>query len=330
MLYNKIMVESFEKESLTADEQLNLLISRGLLVNDYNSAVKILSRIGYYHLSSYMRNFQYGEEHKFCKNTEFQELFDLYNFDRQLRHITFNAIEKIEIAYRAAISNIMCKKYGSHWFYNIEAFENEEKQEIFIELIKHEIEKRPKKKNDSLIETDENIKRYAETFIAKYYEKYSSPDLPPFWMTVETFSMGSLNRLYRALKDEYKREVIKYLGFKEDATFIALYSNWLQWLCIVRNFCAHHSRLYNRIFKIKAKQHKKIQEFANACNNRFYYVAMIINYYLLKISNDSSFEDELIKLFSKYSNIDKTKLGFPEGWECFTITPITRNAKVLK
>ena len=59
-------------------------------------------------------------------------------------------------------------------------------------------------------------------------------------------------------------------------------------------------------------------------HNKYYYTAMVLNYYLKTISNDISFENDLIKLFKKYPNIDKTKLGFPVDWQKFTITKITK------
>lgn len=319
-------METFDKKSLTAEEQIDLLKTRGLIINDQTAAVQTIQRIGYYHLSSYMRNFQFGESHQFYANTEFAEIIDLYNFDRDLRHITFKAIEQIEIVYRTAISNIMCKKFGSHWFYNESVFSaktiiNEQgkvetQQEQIFKLIQSEIKKKKKKDNE-----------YAETFIRKYYDKYFEPQLPPFWMIIETFSIGSLHRVYYSLKDIYKKEITTYLGFDKDSTFIALSSNWLQPICMVRNICAHHSRLFNRKFRIKTKQHKFIKEFAQTPNDCFYYIAMVINYYLKTISNDFSFEKELIDLFNKYPKIDKTKLNFPNKWTHFEITRIAKHQK---
>ena len=116
-------METFNKGALTAEEQITLLIKqRGLVVNDKESAINLISRIGYYHLSSYMRNFQTGDKHLFLPKTEFGDIINLYNFDNELRQLVFNAIEKIEIAYKAAISNVMCKRFNSHWFYNSEVF----------------------------------------------------------------------------------------------------------------------------------------------------------------------------------------------------------------
>lgn len=272
-----------------------------------------------------MRNFQINERHEFIKNTTYKDIINLYNFDKELRHLTFSAIEKIETAYRAAISNVMCKLENSHWFYNEKYFINNDEQKEILDLISREIKK--KKKDKETNSEKNNYIMYAETFIAKYYDKYDSPDLPPFWMILETFSLGSLNRLYYSLKNEYKREITTYLGFTLDSTFVALYANWLQPLCMVRNFCAHHSRLFNRSFKIKTKQHKKISEFLDQPNNCYYYISMVINYYLKTISNDCSYENDIINLFKKYPNIDKTKLGFPESWTNYRITRIQKNKK---
>ena len=312
-------MEQFNKKSLTVEEQLNLLISRNLKVDDYNSALKILKRVGYYHLSSYMRMFQTGDNHFFYEGVEFADLISLFNFDNELRHITFKAIEKIEIAYRVAISNIMCKKYGSHWFNKKETFktqiDSKTNQEIdHVQICKDIINKEIKKKDDE----------YAETFIANYYNKYSEPEFPPFWMVIETFTIGSLNKLYQNINPKDKKEIIEYLGFTSDAKFIR-FSNWLYALSVIRNICAHHSRLFNRIFRISPSKHEKIEEFKKADNNRFYYIAMIINYYLITMAQDKSFENDLQKLFNKYKFVNKTKMGFPDQWSKFTVTYSNKN-----
>ncbi len=295
----------FNKQAFTAEEQLNLLIKRGLNVKDFNSAVSILKRIGYYRLSSYMRSFQYGDEHNFREGTEFADLINLYNFDNELRHITFKAIEKIEIAYRAAISNVMCKKYGSHWFLDKNTFQKEENLEICKSIILKEIKK-----------TD---KEYAETFIAKYKEKYTEPELPPFWMIGETLTIGSLNKIFQLINWNDKREIISYLGFKDDIKKISS-SNWLFSISVMRNICAHYSRLYNRVFRIAPAVLEKIVEFNEVPNNKYYFGAMIINYYLQTISSDYSLEKDLNDLFTKYPNISTTKMGFPVNWKKFSIT----------
>lgn len=126
-----------------------------------------------------------------------------------------------------------------------------------------------------------------------------------------------------------KRKVIDYLGFGFDKKFM-ITANWLFTICIIRNICAHHSRLFNRIFRISPTKQALIEELNTDTRNTFYYLAMIINYYLKTISNDISFEDDLVKLFAKYPNINKTKMGFPTDWKGFSITQISKQqAKIL-
>lgn len=311
-------MKEFDKKSLTSEEQLDLLISRGLNVEDYNSAVQILKRNGYYHLSSYMRMFQQGEEHNFVENIEFADIYRLSLFDKRLRFFVFNAIQQIELAYRAAISNILCKKGGSHWFYDYKYFKNQKEKTKILDLIKNQIHK------------SNNNKEYSETFIAKYYHKYDSPDLPPFWMAIETFTMGSLNILYNSLSGENKKEIIKYLGFVNDINFMAYKSNWLQAISVVRNICAHHSRLFNRVFRICPAKHKKIKEMNINNTSSFYYIAMIINYYLVTMNKDTSFEEIIKQLFKDCPDSYKIAMGFPLSWEKFNYTYENKTLKTLQ
>ena len=102
-------MRNFSKPALTAEEQIKLLIDRGLIISDKMSAIDILKRISYYHLSAYTRVYQRGINHEFIPDTSFRDVIDLYNFDEELRLISFNAVRKIETAYKAALSNIMCE-----------------------------------------------------------------------------------------------------------------------------------------------------------------------------------------------------------------------------
>ncbi len=309
LYYERFIIVKFEKQALTAEEQLSLLIKRGLTVSDKPSAISILKRLGYYRLSAYMRNFQTGIEHNFITGIDFQDIIELYNFDKELRLLCFDAIQSIELAYRTAITNVLCKEFGSHWFLNQNSFRDNNDLINCEELISKEI----KKKNNE----------YAETFIAKYYEKYDEPNYPPFWAIVETFTIGSLNRLYQMLHIDNKRKIIDYLGFTFDKKFM-ITANWLFSLCVVRNICAHHSRLFNRVFRISPTKQALIEELNIDTRNTFYYLAMIINYYLKTFANDANFENDLRKLFAKYPTIDKTKMGFPIDWTGFTITQIKK------
>ena len=131
---------------------------------------------------------------------------------------------------------------------------------------------------------------------------------------------------YQMLNISNKRKVISYLGFDFDKKFMVT-ANWLFVVCVIRNICAHHARLFNRVFRITPTKQSLIKELNTDSRNTFYYIAMVINYYLRTLTEDISFEDDLKKLFAKYPNIDKTAIGFPLEQKCFTITPM-RNRPV--
>lgn len=101
----------FDKPSLKISEQRDLLLQRGLVVNDVQELEHYLKYIGYYRLSGYMRPFQ-DIKHDFLGEVSFCEILNCYIFDRKLRVLTFDAIERIEISIRSLISNEMSEKGG--------------------------------------------------------------------------------------------------------------------------------------------------------------------------------------------------------------------------
>src|ERR1041384_4203577 len=99
------MVKQFTKPALSLDEQLDLLAKRGLKIEDRAWAKGHLRRIGYYRLSAYGLPLQYNDParlplHLFKPGSSFGLIIRLYEFDRHLRLMTFDAVERIEIAVR--------------------------------------------------------------------------------------------------------------------------------------------------------------------------------------------------------------------------------------
>jgi len=112
-------MEHFNKPHLTIDEQITLLQSRDLLINNPKRAARHLSNISYYRLSAYMLPYKIVEngvyQDKFKKYTTWEFIYDLYVFDRKLRLLIFDAVERIEIAIRTQIIYQLSLKYGAHW-----------------------------------------------------------------------------------------------------------------------------------------------------------------------------------------------------------------------
>jgi abortive infection bacteriophage resistance protein len=159
----------FCKPPLTVQQQIELLSERGLDIPEIPKAEEYLKFIGYYRLSAYFIPFQKGgasqDLHLFETGATFDRVLDLYIFDRKLRLLVMDAIERIEVAIKAAIALNLSVKYGSHWFMDKDLFSPGFSHTEFLDQVKKDINfDRPKNQ---------------EKFIQHYYQKYSKPELPP-------------------------------------------------------------------------------------------------------------------------------------------------------
>lgn len=104
-------MEAFQKQYHTPSELVQLLQQRGLKIYNPVKAEDYIRHIGYYRLSAYFYPFleHPKNEHKFKPGSSFEKVMQLYRFDRKLRLLLFNEIEKIEIAVRQAIVNTVCE-----------------------------------------------------------------------------------------------------------------------------------------------------------------------------------------------------------------------------
>ena len=199
----------YTKKPLTLAEQVARLKQRGLVFDDESEATAYLFNISYYRLRAYTYPFQEnGEdsEHTFTrKDIHFKDIIDLYCFDRRLRSLIFNTIEKIEVAVRTKIVQVYAESTGdSHWF-------NDESLYRFGY-------------DDLMDRIDADVNRSNEDFIKHYNSKYDNPSMPPSWMALEVVSFATLSRLFQSLRlDSRKEYITEQFGLKK----VAILENWL-------------------------------------------------------------------------------------------------------
>ncbi len=275
---------------------------RGLIIEDKSKAKHYLTYIGYYRFTGYCVPFQRTDPalppHTFQPCTTFQQVLDCYVFDRELRLLALDAIERIEVAFRTVISNTMCEKYGPHWFLNKNHFDNNQyfDQRRFLKELGNKLNKKRSQK-----------------FIRNYYAKYNSPKYPASWMMIEILSFGDVSKMYANLKLENRKEIAKVIGPSEKVL-----KSWMQALNDLRNDCAHHSRIYDRVFHSRPKiaKHHKSHIKQNGLNDgRFYAQALMMSELLKTISPESQWNQKLESLLSKYQSIPIQSLGFPSTWK---------------
>jgi abortive infection bacteriophage resistance protein len=287
----------YTKKALSFGEQLEQLKSRGLVVEDEKRAIHYLTHINYYRLSAYLYPFlEDKNKHIFKANTTFNIILDIYNFDRELRLLLLDAIERIEISFRTNIIYILSHKHGPFWICNKEIFYNEKQYFRDFQRLKNE------------------ISRSDEKFLKHYFAKYSEV-IPPAWISLETASLGLLSLFYKNLKSTRD---LKEISNKYGHTY-KVFRSWFHSLTYLRNLCAHHSRIWNRELAIQPLKPKSysciwLNDSDRISNDRIFIMIAIIIYFLSIISPTSHFKKKLVKLFEKYPMIDLAPMGFPRNW----------------
>lgn len=299
----------YTKKPLTLDEQVARLKQRGLVFDDESEAIAYLFNISYYRLRAYTYPFQEngeGVEHNFTrKDIHFKDIIDLYCFDRRLRSLIFNAIEKIEVAVRTKIIQIYAEStHNSHWYDNESLYRFD-----YEDIMKH-------------IEADVN--RSNEDFIKHYNSKYNNPPMPPSWMALEVVSFATLSRLFKSLKsDSHKKYITEQFGLKK----VAILENWLHAISNLRNCCAHHSRVWNRRFMVSViLPYDTLYPFMDRMTikqihtNKLFAVLSCVVYILDIISPGSYFKRNLKELLkSDCRLLDLKDMGFPKYWQSLSV-----------
>lgn len=290
----------YKKPPISFQEQLERLKSRGLRFDNEQSAILCLSNISYYRLRAYTYPFQDNTNpcHPFIVKVSFEQIITLYEFDRKLSQLIFNAIEKIEVALRTQIIYQWAMVYGSHWQNNPSLYRDSVRFANLINTLQNEID------------------RSHETFIEHYKKKYTSPAEPPSWMSLEVSSFGLLSQIFSNLKKgEEKLLVAKHFGLNE----IGILENWMHCFSNIRNICAHHGRLWNRRLtahiKLPTNPQKHFIYNKIVYPYKLYAAICCIQYMLNAITPSNGFKKSLVELMNGCPLAQEKEMGFPNNWK---------------
>lgn len=295
--------KTYTKPPLAFADQLQKLKDRGLAVADEQRAVSYLQQISYYRLSAYFLPYQSVKD-TFDTGTTFHQIIQTYAFDRELRLLVFDCIERIEVAIRTQFIYQMATHYNnSHW---------QDDKSLFVKPYYNSVGNTVDPYSDfQSIISKAKTHRKPEVFIKHYTDCYDKPSNPPSWMCFELLTIGELSNIYRGLRNNKDKKRIADF-FKVHHT---VFQSWLHSLTYVRNICAHHARLWNKDLAVEPILLKKAQSpwvSARYTNNRrtFYFICVLK--YLLDSANDNnSLGLKLDELFAKYPTVPIQYLGIP-------------------
>lgn len=310
-------MRTYNKPPLTYDQQIALLKSRGLKISNEERTKQHLANISYYRLSAYMRPYKQVNSNiilnNFIVGTTWDMVYRLYIFDRKLRLLVFDAIERLEVAIRTQIIYQLSHKYGSHW---------QDDASIFTPAKTITLHKGRKVIRNVYNDIQNHIKEQlqnnkSEEFINHYCSQYNQPPNPPCWMSIEVMYFNHLSRICTELKKRSDRtDIAAYFSLPPD-----IFNSWLHTINYVRNICAHHARLWNRGLNIIPKELKfsKNKNWINhpdsVQRNRIYYVLCMLNYLLQTVNPTSTFKNRLKALLDEYNGIVSLEaMGFPQNW----------------
>lgn len=282
---------TISKSFKSFENQLKILKSRDLIIEDEEEAINYLKKINYYRLMGYGLSFKRYDKDKYLQGTTFNNLIDICFFDWKLRSLLFKYLTVIEVHFRTSIAYYHTEKYGPLGYKNKKYFHNKDIHEEFLDSLESEKQ------------------RSKEVFVKHHMD--SKVKEMPFWVAVELLSFSKLSLLFRNLPSN--DSVFIASKYKASAKII---SSWMHSLSHIRNVCAHHSRLYNKKLVIKPMLTKSMRFAANNnLNNDVFFCIVMIMYRLLDEEESRMFLNDLkILIEENFNVIDLSRIGFPANW----------------
>lgn len=292
-------MKQYDKPALSTAEQAELLIKRGLTGILKEDLEKILTIINYYRIRGYSYCYQ-NKDSTFKDGSCWSYIYQDYINDIELRSLIFEALSFIEITVRTQLEYKMSLAHGSRWYENENLFHNQDNL---------------KKDLDDLMG---HWNRSREIFKKHYEGKYDNTLRPPAWMIFETTTFGTVSKFFSNLRVdlEAKNEIVNFFGFTKSSAKILV--SWLQHLNLVRNICAHHSRLFSRSFVIKPMiPMRQPEKWVNQwpAHDRLFPSVCIITYLLDICAPDYDFRKKIKAVVSKFRTTQLPSMGFSPDWD---------------
>lgn len=328
------------KPWVSVQDQLALLKQRGLQIDDESQAESFLLRLGYYRFSGYaypLRQRAIGqscpfdvttpnptkEQQKslfrpryevydnFAPDARFEHVAQLYVFDKKLRLLILDALERIEISIRSQIAYQLGQRDPLAYL----------KPEMFHHrFTDFGVRKSVSDHHEWLNEQARLLSRSKEDFIEHHRQKGILP--VPIWVACEVWDFGTTTTLYNGL-NETDQDAISILYGVENGR---IFANWLLRVKQLRNICAHHGRLWNRVFDapelLPSHALGWIEYFEKnpETKTRIFLMLCICTHLLACLSPKSRWSERLVELMKEMPDLSLFGLGvynmgMKDGWQ---------------
>lgn len=294
----------YPKQILTIAQQLQSYIDAGMEITSTDEVEEALKTIGYYRLRGYSFQLYDNANKKYVSGTKFENIVKLYHFDQELSGMIFSMISKIEVALRVRLVDALLV-YGDALILQDSSVFKDKKMYW---------------QNVSTIASE--IARSNDVFIKHNFVKHEGE--VPLWAAVEVLSFGTLSKViknlktgagsaYTALANNYKYKSLKGNQVKPS---LKMLTSWIQAVAILRNMCAHNSRIYNRTIHTTPEILDADKITPAPSHNGLYQVLLAMKYIRSTDAEWTVFVNELDKLFQTYAGIiNISAMNLPTDWK---------------
>lgn len=281
------------KKHLSISEQVDLLISRGLIIHDRAAAEKTLADVNYYRLTGYLHNYREPGTDRYMPGITWETLKRIYDFDRRFSKLLMFILEDVEETLKTRLSYTLTQAYPDDPLVYLDSgiYKNEHEFQSFEKYFQKSVE------------NNKNL-----PFVKHHLDMYEGN--LPMWVAVELFTMGNLNAFYKNLKTTFQKKIARTYGTGSEQM-----KSWIQELTYTRNHVAHNMRLHNFNFgrtPEKCRNHPAPpstnmifdQIFVMCCmySNRKEWLGYVL--------------PEFSALLEEYRDVVAlSHLGFPENWQ---------------
>nr|WP_241250804.1 MULTISPECIES: Abi family protein [Micrococcus] len=309
------------------EAQVERLVQRGLEVDDLTRALRLLESVGYYRVTGYLYPFLESEKqvddqghtkirvlNRYQPGTALHHAEEIIDFDRQLRMLVMEGVERIEVAVRMRIGYVLGRT-SPFAHENPTCFDDS-----FTRANTDSRDPRPSKQVLWLERVKQRRDGSDEQFVAHFRQKYD--DHMPVWALTELLELGHLSNLYQGMLQKDAEEVATAFGIPQKK----MMGSWLASLNYVRNVAAHHARLFNRKLQnapsrpaagmVPLLDHLR-EPAAPKGDFGTYNALAIIAYMLRPIEAERSWAPRLAELFRTFPTshaLSVQSMGVPEDW----------------
>ena len=304
-----------EKEFKTIDEQIEILKSRNIIIEDYDRTYRFLSKNNYYYvINGYKDLFidNTSQNEKYLNNTNIEEICAVYKFDKAMKIEFLKYLLLIENEIDTYIAYEFSKSYGYKNYLILDNFNNSSNSkklfiQKFINDINSEIQYQYKNSNEMIVHYLDNYKYV------------------PLWVLVRILSFGKISKFYSLMKPKEQNAISRKYNLRIHEFTVMIHN-----LTLVRNVCAHDEKLYDIKMKNRIAStiyHKKLKIESKNGNyqlaTRDLFSVVIILKLLLEQETFRKFYENIIQLIEKLNEqistikIDKIlyKMGFPANYK---------------